>query len=139
MLKYLSYISKQAHSLSDAEMQQLLINCRKNNEAASVTGLLIHYQGSFVQFLEGPEKEIEPLFQKITKDSRHYDVTELDAGFIENRQFPEWTMAFKKLDSPEAEKISGYTDLDRKQLFLKDQGEEAHPALKLLNSFVNNL
>lgn len=139
MFKYLSYISEQSHILKDSDLQVLLTNCRKNNTENGISGLLISYQGSFIQFIEGDEEIIDQLFDRIKEDPRHHSVTELASGYEEERQFNEWSMAFKKLDENEAENILGYRILKKEKVFLSSDESENHPAVELLNSFVNNL
>lgn len=139
MFKYLSYISEQSHILKDSDLQVLLTNCRKNNSENGISGLLISYQGSFIQFIEGDEATIDRLFKKIKKDPRHHNVTELASGYEKERQFNDWSMAFKKLDEKEAENILGFRIFKKEKVFLSSDDSENHPAVELLNSFVNNL
>ena len=49
-----TYLSKAIDVFSDHDLDQLLINCRRNNAAASVTGALLYHNGYFMQLIEGP-------------------------------------------------------------------------------------
>ncbi len=46
-------------------METLLNSSRKNNAASDVTGLLISYQGLFIQYIEGEASIVDNLFQRI--------------------------------------------------------------------------
>ncbi|MUP41269.1 BLUF domain-containing protein [Christiangramia aestuarii] len=139
MYKYISYMSRQSHIMSEAGLEKLLENCRINNSAMGITGLLVSYQGIFIQYIEGAPGLIDELFQKIKKDARHHSVVELDSGLQQDRQFSNWSMAFRQLDHKKAEKILGYRDFDKNEVFKGRREYDNHHATRLLNSFVNNL
>jgi hypothetical protein len=44
--------------------------------------------------LEGPLTSIERVFETIQCDPRHSEVTVVQSGPVEGRQFPDWSMAF---------------------------------------------
>lgn len=138
MFKYLSYVSQQSHSLTDAALEKMLCQARLKNEAAGITGMLIFYEGLFIQFLEGEEENIDNLFNTISKDQRHNKILILDDGYSENRKFEDWSMAFEKLDHKEVREITGYKEFNKKDLFAEAK-DKTHPALQLLNSFIKNL
>jgi hypothetical protein len=77
-----------------SEVQQLLASARANNARVSVTGALLFNEGLFAQVLEGPQSEVERIFETIQCDRRHSDVTILQSGLEERRRFPDWSMAF---------------------------------------------
>lgn len=138
MLKYLSYLSQQSHSLTDSALEKLLSQARSSNEAAGITGMLICYEGLFIQFLEGKEDDITSLFDKISKDKRHQEILVLDYGYSDSRSFADWSMAFERLKPEEAREITGFKNLDRQMLFSEAIDKE-HPALQLLKAFIKNL
>lgn len=80
MFKYIAYVSRQSFILTDEDISNLLITCRTKNTRNEITGMLIYFDGTFVQFLEGPKENIEPLFATISKDKRHQDVILLIDG-----------------------------------------------------------
>ncbi|MBZ9729422.1 BLUF domain-containing protein [Salegentibacter sp. JZCK2] len=139
MFKYLAYVSRQSHVLTDKDLKELLTKSRNNNSAIEVTGMLIYFHGSFIQYLEGKEENIDWLYNKIAKDKRHHSVTELDSGFSDERAFSDWSMAFKKLQNDEASGILGYKNLETEKLFDAENKLEDHPALSLLSNYVKNL
>lgn len=120
-------------------MEGLLSSSRKNNSKSNITGLLISYQGLFIQYIEGEPSTVDNLFQRIKKDPRHHSIVEISTDFLKSRQFKNWSMAFRKLDNKKAEAILGHRDLDKNAILEGDKMEGKHPALELLDSFLNNL
>jgi len=139
MFKYLAYVSRQSHVITDKDLKELLSKSRSNNREIAITGMLIYFQGSFIQYIEGKEENVDFLYNKIAKDQRHQSVTELDSGFNQERAFSDWSMAFKKLKNDEAASILGQQDLEQTELFNDEEKLENHPALSLLNNYVKNL
>ncbi len=78
----------------DAEISRILEVARVNNSQQDVTGALLFNSGYFAQALEGPKPAIERIFEKIQRDARHGDVTILETGYADKRDFSEWSMAY---------------------------------------------
>lgn len=76
------------------ELRSILAASRRNNAGRRVTGALLYNAGSFAQILEGPLGNVEQTFEAIQRDPRHGEVTVIQSGFAEGRQFPDWSMAF---------------------------------------------
>ncbi len=78
----------------DAEISHILETARKNNSRVNVTGALLFSRDHFAQVLEGPQKAVEAIFERIQHDTRHGDVTILESLTSEQRDFSEWSMAY---------------------------------------------
>jgi len=89
----LAYFSSATRLLSAAELDRLLGQAQANNAQRGVTGLLCHHDGSFLQFLEGDPAQVDPLFERISRDARHGSVLLMHRAEIERRVFPDWAMA----------------------------------------------
>lgn len=76
------------------EIREILQASRKNNAAHGISGALLFNAGCFAQVLEGPLDAVEATFERIQRDLRHENVTVLEAGYINQREFPHWSMAF---------------------------------------------
>ena len=76
------------------EIRSILASAHRNNPPAGVTGALLFNEGLFAQVLEGPVDSVSPIFEIIQRDPRHSDITVLENGEAERRDFPEWSMAF---------------------------------------------
>ncbi len=139
MFKYIAYVSRQSFILTDEDISNLLITCRTKNTRNEITGMLIYFDGTFVQFLEGPKENIEPLFATISKDKRHQDVILLIDGVSDKRVFEDWSMAYKKITQAETAKLIGQKDFKKEDLFKGKDPNTEHPGLLLIKSFVNNL
>lgn len=81
-----------------SQITSILAKSRANNSHCGVTGLLLYRDGSFAQFLEGPQDEVERTFHRIEGDSRHSGVIVVLRRTVERRDFKEWTMGFRDLD-----------------------------------------
>ena len=86
----------------NAELQKILASSRANNPRHGITGALLYNAGNFAQVLEGPLDAIEQTFEVIQRDARHSEVTVIQSGPGEERDFPEWSMAFSGSRSSEA-------------------------------------
>jgi hypothetical protein len=76
------------------EIRTILASAHKNNPPAGLTGALLFNEGLFAQVIEGPVDSVSRIFEVIQRDPRHSDVTVLQNGPAEHRDFPEWSMAF---------------------------------------------
>ncbi len=104
----LVYCSTAVRLFREHELTELLRQSRARNGIEDVTGLLLYYEGGFIQVLEGPEAAVRKVFASITKDPRHYDVTTILSGPTAHREFRDWQMAFRRLDSHRGE-FDGYS------------------------------
>lgn len=84
------------------ELDTLLRDARRRNEALGVTGLLVYRAGSFIQLLEGPSDTVLDLYDRIAEDPRHRDVRTILEFHTSHRAFPDWPMAFGRCRSTEA-------------------------------------
>jgi hypothetical protein len=64
-----------------------------NNRTQGVTGALLFNRECFAQVLEGPRISVENVFERIQRDRRHGQVTVVDNGWADRRDFPNWAMA----------------------------------------------
>lgn len=91
----LTYVSEPAQKMSFLGLMRLLYHSYANNQALGITGALIYENNKFGQVIEGSEKDIEALWQKIQKDSRHKNVRLIEEKLISERSFSKWTMVFQ--------------------------------------------
>lgn len=79
-------------------INDMLEHARIYNNSQGITGCLLYYEGSFIQYLEGSQIKVLTLFDKIKEDRRHKDVLLLSHGESENREFTSWDMAFENFN-----------------------------------------
>ena len=96
---FLVYVSAAVTWFSDNELQTLLHNCRRHNQQADITGMLLYKDGNFMQVLEGDEATVRVLLQRIAADLRHRGMVTLDSGYTPERQFLGWHMGFANLNT----------------------------------------
>lgn len=139
MIKYLAYVSRQSYILTDSVISDLLQKCRNNNAENGITGMLIYFDGTFVQFLEGPDENLNQLFLKISQDKRHQDIILLLEGIAEKRGFSDWSMAYKKVTQSEVSQIEGLRNFKKEDLFKGKDPNTEHPGLVMIKAFVSGL
>ena len=96
-LHALIYTSTARRLFSDAMLRELLEQARTRNARLGITGCLLYYDGSFMQYLEGPREGVQAVFASIQRDPRHHQVGLLHQGPIERREFADWWMAAGKV------------------------------------------
>lgn len=92
------------------ELVVLLQKSQANNVKVGLTGLLVHKDGQFMQLLEGPEAAVRATLKKIDVDPRHKVYTTLLEGTTDERQFSDWSMGFRDLNSPEVRSLPGFSE-----------------------------
>ncbi len=104
----LVYISAAKHEFSEEELQDLLVKARDNNQKLGISGMLLFHQGSFIQALEGPKKDVESLYEKIGEDQRHTETKVLFRGDLDERDFDGWSMGFYRSNQSSQENLEGF-------------------------------
>jgi Sensors of blue-light using FAD len=105
----LVYVSSAVRLFSPEDLLDLLVGSRERNAKRGVTGMLLYKGGNVMQVLEGEDRTVRTLFNKITKDPRHCNLSVLIEEDRHERQFADHSMAFRNLDSPEAAGTPGYS------------------------------
>lgn len=106
----LIYTSAATIRPSERELREMLTGARVRNAARGITGLLLYRDGSFLHLLEGEEEIVDSLFAKISRDSRHTEITPLARREIAERNFGDWEMGFVHLDSVPTAHLPGFVD-----------------------------
>ena len=101
MIFQLCYLSTATRDMQREDLVDLLRASRRKNEELGVTGLLLYSGDQFVQLLEGDEAAVRELYEMISKDERHRDVTLVYEERVETRFCPDWTMGFQALPGSE--------------------------------------
>jgi hypothetical protein len=93
MLIRLLYISRANGAITTTVTGSILESARVHNRVAGITGVLCQGQGLFIQVLEGERSTVNRLYNTIIKDKRHQDVELVAIDEIQERKFPNWSMA----------------------------------------------
>ncbi len=132
---YIVYVSAAVRRFTPAELVELLEQSRQNNSRLEVTGMMLYKDGDFMQVLEGEEPVVRKLMATIDADPRHTGVIKLIHGNIEQRQFSDWSMGFRDLNSPEAQSAEGYSAFLNTPLTGAEFAANPSKAHRLLLSF----
>jgi hypothetical protein len=105
LLLRLLYLS-QAVKAEDNDLESILRSARRNNPLLSVTGVLIHGGGWYMQLLEGPEPSVIRLYAQIIEDRRHADPRILHVTPASEVLFREWSMGLVRSNPLEFEHVT---------------------------------
>lgn len=131
----LIYLSAATVPFSKLDLLDLLTKSRENNSRLGITGMLLFKDGNFMQVLEGPEKKVCELYEKITQDRRHRRLITISQGPCAARSFGDWSMGFHDLNSPEVVGTPGFSVFLDTALTTADFAEDPGRARKLLLLF----
>jgi hypothetical protein len=93
-LHRLVYMSTAVGVLRAEELDRIYFRAKSANAQAGITGLMLFYEGAFLQVLEGPIAGVSGLLERIRRDRRHSNLIVLEAGPAEERLFPDAPMRF---------------------------------------------
>lgn len=93
------YRSHRKTSCNEVEIKKILDSSRSNNLTKNITGILLHADRKFIQYLEGEKVDVLALYDSIKEDNRHTSITKLDSSNILKRKFPNWQMGYKDVSS----------------------------------------
>ena len=98
-MKRIIYISKIPNPLSNEEIESIGNVSSKNNMEINITGMLVFFEKMFFQIIEGDDREVDRLYEKIGNDPRHCDILRLKTeDDINERLLPDWYMKTINLD-----------------------------------------
>lgn len=105
------YVSTLAEGQPVAVVAEIAGHAHVNNARRGITGLLIFDGMRFCQQLEGTQKEVLKLIERIRSDVRHTGVEVLHHGPLAERRFRQFSLAFTAVEDTEViarmEKLDG--------------------------------
>lgn len=136
-LHRLVYTSVRKPNCTDEELQKILASCKRNNPGKNITGVLLHSDKRFIQYIEGESETIQNLYEGIKDDPRHAGVNLRSFEPIEERKFPSWHMGFKDLSKDHIEYKTDISSKDIEAFKSLIEGSEniTDRSLKLLYMF----
>ena len=132
---YIVYISTATKPMSEAELDEFLVDIRKRNKKLGVTGMLLYNRGNFIQVIEGKEEKIKQLFNDISRDERHNTLVKILEGHTEERLFPDWSMGYRKISNRQSSRIRGFSNFMNDELSMEQLIGSAGEIMEILNSF----
>ena len=136
---FLIYVSSAVKHFSEKELIELLEHSRVNNHQKDITGMLLYKDGNFMQFLEGPKEHVLATMEKIKQDPRHRGIITLLQQEHDSREFTEWAMGFKKLESEANLNVPGYSEFLDLPLTSEQFLLQPSKTLRLLLNFKNSM
>jgi Sensors of blue-light using FAD len=135
----LVYVSSATELFSRSELDDILEASRRNNAAADVTGMLLYKDGNLMQVLEGDEAAVRETYARIALDPRHRGLLVLLEEAVEERQFEDWTMAFRDLEAVDAATVPGYSQFLNTPLNSPELTKDPSAAWRLLTTFKQSM
>jgi hypothetical protein len=141
MLFSLVYVSSATGSFRPGDLKRILEISRRNNAAVGITGLLLHVGGNFMQALEGEAHAVQALYGRIALDPRHGRLQTILARPIEDRAFPDWSMAFREAGELDPTQRDGVSSFLRDALRGQEGNRAARgsTAVRLLEGFARTM
>ena len=134
-LIHLIYISSATSWPSDNDLKTLLVQSRARNLKQNITGMLIYNNATYMQVLEGPAKDVHNIYNSILQDNRNTgNVILLEEEIIE-RDFSNWSMGFKNLESCSPEELPGFINVFNGKLDKEIAVKNNAKAVDLLMNF----
>ena len=92
MLVRLMYVSRATAPIQPEELENILLQSKRNNPHLGITGVLCSSGRIFLQALEGGRSAVNQLYNRIATDPRHAEVVLLSYQEIHERRFAGWSM-----------------------------------------------
>jgi hypothetical protein len=94
----IAYFSTAVLQQDATTVHNILTTARRNNRRDQITGLLVAGSNRYLQVIEGPDRPVQALYNKIVADDRHMAVAQFSRRHITHRDFGSWSMAFRRPD-----------------------------------------
>lgn len=98
-MRVISYLSTVHPKVTNKEIDDLLEYVNIANNAIGVSGFLLFSEGTFFQVLEGPDEIVLGLFEKISKDTRHFSLIKMIDDYRENTSFSSYHSCFSVISN----------------------------------------
>lgn len=102
-----AYVSSATQRLATPQsIDRLLTGACSFNQACGVTGVLLHQDGNFFQYLEGPPEGVAQVYARVKRATSHHGLIELLNGPVEQRHFSAWSMGFAEATRSDLQRIA---------------------------------
>lgn len=105
-IRAIVYVSSATQLMTVPQMESLLEESRDLNLQSSVTGVLLHSDGNFMQYFEGSEDAVRETYARIRASKRHKGIIEVLNERIAQRSFADWQMGFAQATQSELLELS---------------------------------
>src|SRR5210317_1400800 len=108
------YLSSATRTMSQADLEDILRTARENNARLGITGMLLYGNKTFIQILEGEEGVVHELVKTIKRDPRHTNFQIVKEKPIEQHEYADWSMGFKRVSGEDFEAVKGLKHFEEK-------------------------
>ncbi|WP_087024816.1 BLUF domain-containing protein [Thaumasiovibrio subtropicus] len=108
MIERIVYISKSQVRFSQRELDMMLVEFRKKNQAEGISGVLLYSGETFIQLFEGEATSVARLWLRIKADCRHEEIVLLERSVSQKRIFGGWAMGFVRVSPQVSEGFCDY-------------------------------
>jgi Sensors of blue-light using FAD len=106
----LVYTSRASNRCGPEALAEILNQARAHNPTVNITGQLLFEQGLFAQWLEGPASAVQNVWSKLQRDPRHGTIQLISVCPIEERCFPQWSMAVTAAQRDAISHVQGFVN-----------------------------
>jgi len=131
----LVYVSASTYLMTREELEDILQTSREKNGVLGITGMLLYFEGAFMQVLEGPEQAVRQIYAHLCQDPRHHRILTLLEEYIPERSFSDWSMGFHHLNADEASPLEGFASFAEIDHYLEYFQGAPQRSLVLLKGF----
>jgi hypothetical protein len=97
--KSLTYTSLARLDLTSDDLTAIHRTARELNALDGISGLLVFNGTHFLQIIEGGERAIDDLVERLRRDPRHNGFEVRDQRMVEERSFSDWSMELVRVSS----------------------------------------
>ena len=112
MLRGIAYVSSASRDLLADDLEFIVRESRRFNEASGVTGVLLYCDGNFMQYFEGEDAAVAATWARIRASARHHHVSELMDQPIDEREFAGWGLGFAQATPDGLPDLAARTPID---------------------------
>jgi hypothetical protein len=96
-MESLLYTSEPTRLCDEAAVAGILDAALRNNPRLGLTGMLLWSERMFAQLVEGPPASLDLLLERLRADDRHRRIRVIYRARVDERFFPDWSMASRRL------------------------------------------
>jgi uncharacterized membrane protein (DUF373 family) len=110
----INYLSSATRAMSQDDLEDILKTARETNARLGITGMLLYGNKTFIQILEGEEDVVHELIKTIKRDPRHRNFQVVKKKPIEQHEYADWSMGFKRVSGEDFEAVKGLEQFEEK-------------------------
>jgi uncharacterized membrane protein (DUF373 family) len=131
----ITYLSSATRAMSQGDLEDILKTARENNARLGITGMLLYGNKTFIQILEGEEGVVDELVKTIKRDPRHTNFQIVKKKPIDQHEYADWSMGFKRVSGEDFEAVKGLEDFEEKNFTTTFLGSHASLVDSLMDHF----